>query len=150
MGTKRIRSLADLDLFSGCDDRQLRGIDSLCTEVAVMPGRELCTEGDIGREFFVLTDGGVTVSYAGDPVAHLGAGDWFGEIALTNRPGRRIATVVTTAAARVLVFDRREFRAMVGRCALVERKLKVSSVRRTASFVASARACRPFIFVGNE
>ena len=137
MGTTRIRKLACLDLFAGCDDRQLRGIDSSCTEVAVGPGRVLCTEGDIGREFFVLADGGVTVSRDGDPLADLGTGDWFGEIALTSRRGLRIATVVTTAASRLLVFDPREFRAMVGRCPLVERRLKVSSVLRTASYIAS-------------
>jgi CRP/FNR family transcriptional regulator, cyclic AMP receptor protein len=137
MGTTRIRNLARLDLFAGCNDRQLRGIDSSCTEVAVEPGRVLCTEGVIGREFFVLTDGAVTVTREGDPLAHLGSGDWFGEIALTSLHRRRIATVVTTTASRLLVFDPREFRAMVGRCPLVERRLKVSSVLRTASCIAS-------------
>lgn len=137
MRTTRTRNLAHLDLFSGCDDRQLRGIDSSCTEVAIEPGRVLCTEGEIGREFFVLTNGGVTVTRDGDPLADLGTGDWFGEIALTSRQGRRIATVVTTEVSRLLVFDPREFRAMVRRCPLVERRLKVSSVLRTASYIAS-------------
>jgi CRP-like cAMP-binding protein len=137
MGTTRIRNLAHLDLFSGCGNRQLRGIDSLCTEVAVGPARVLCTEGDIGREFFVLTAGGVTVSRDGDPLADLGTGDWFGEVALDSSRGRRIATVVTTATSRLLVFDRREFGALLGRCPLVERRLKVSSVLRTASYIAS-------------
>jgi CRP-like cAMP-binding protein len=137
MGTTRMRKLAQLDLFAGCDGRQLRAIDSSCTEVAVAPGRVLCAEGDIGREFFVLTHGSVKVSRDGDPLAYLRSGDWFGEIALTSGAGRRIATVVTTAASRVLVFDPREFRTMVGRCPLVERRLKVSSVLRTASYIAS-------------
>jgi len=137
MGTARFRNLAHLDLFSGCDDRQLRGIDSLCTEVGVGSGRVLCTEGDIGREFFVLTDGSVTVLRGGEPLAELDTGDWFGEVALTSSRRRRIATVVSTAASRLLVFDLREFRAMVARCPLVERRLNESSVVRTASYIAS-------------
>jgi CRP-like cAMP-binding protein len=97
----------------------------------------LCTQGDIGREFFVLTDGLVTVSRDGELLADLGSGDWFGEVALTSSRRRRIASVVTTAVSRVLVFDLREFRAMVARCPLVERRLNDSSVLRTASFPAS-------------
>jgi CRP/FNR family cyclic AMP-dependent transcriptional regulator len=139
MGTTRIRNLAQLDLFRGCGSRQLRGIDSLCTEVAVRPGRVLCAEGDIGREFFVLLDGGVTVSRDGDALAYLGAGDWFGEIALISWHRRRTATVVTTEASRALVFGGREFRSMVGTCPLVGRKLKVSSVWRTTTY---PQACR--------
>jgi len=143
MRTTRIRNLGRLDLFSGCNDRQLRGIDSLCTEVAVAPGRVLCTEGDIGREFFVLTDGGVNVSRDGDPLADLGRGDWFGEIALASRRRRRIASVVATRASRILVFDLREYRAMVGQCPLVERALTMSSVLRSASHrTASHMAAR--------
>jgi cyclic nucleotide gated channel beta 1 len=136
MRTTRIRDLARLDLFHGCDDRQLGGIDSLCTEIAIRPGRVLCAEGDVGREFFVLTDGRVNVSRDGCPLAYLDGGDWFGEVALTSRHGRRIATVVTTRASRLLVFDPREYRAMVERCPLVEQKLEASSVLRTASIAS--------------
>ena len=42
----------------------------------------LTREGDLGREFFVIVDGEVSVTKDGEEIRRLGPGDFFGEIAL--------------------------------------------------------------------
>ena len=68
----------------------------------------LITEGDRGREFFVLVGGAADVRRKGR-VNTMGPGDFFGEIALlADRP--RTATVTTTAPTHLLVLTDRAFR----------------------------------------
>jgi CRP-like cAMP-binding protein len=72
----------------------------------------LTREGRPGREFFVLIDGTARVTKGEKKVADLGAGDWFGEIALiTNSP--RTATVTATSPGDVLVITDRRFHSVV-------------------------------------
>ena len=67
---------------------------------------------DGSRIAFVLVDGTARVTKSGRKVADLGAGDWFGEIALiTNSP--RTATVTETSAGDVLVITDRRFHSVV-------------------------------------
>jgi CRP-like cAMP-binding protein len=132
----RIATLANFKLFEHCSRRELRRIDGLATEVAVAPGRRLCEQGAIGMEFFVLLRGGVTVSLDDSVISHLDAGDWFGEIALTSPGCRRIATVATKLESRVLVFDRREYRALVDAAPCVEQVLAASATSRALSCLA--------------
>ena len=69
-------------------------------------GKVLTTEGDPGREFFVLIEGTADVRRKGRKVNTMGAGDFFGEIALvSNRP--RTATVTATSPLRLLVITDR-------------------------------------------
>jgi CRP/FNR family cyclic AMP-dependent transcriptional regulator len=75
----------------------------------VSPGVNLTGEGASGYSFFVLRDGAATVSIDGGQVRTLGAGDFFGELALLG-DGRRTATVTTTSPAQVLVLFGTEFR----------------------------------------
>src|SRR5262245_8838121 len=75
----------------------------------VSPGVNLTGEGASGYSFFVLRDGEATVTIDGDEVRTLGAGDFFGELALLG-DGRRTATVTTTSPAHVLVLFGTEFR----------------------------------------
>ncbi len=72
----------------------------------------LTREGRPGREFFVLIDGTARVTKGEKKIADLGAGDWFGEIALiTNSP--RTATVTATSPGDVLVITDRRFHSVV-------------------------------------
>jgi CRP/FNR family transcriptional regulator, cyclic AMP receptor protein len=69
----------------------------------------LTCEGASGYSFFVLRSGAATVTVDGDELRALGAGDFFGELALLG-DGRRTATVTTTSPAQVLVLFGTEFR----------------------------------------
>jgi CRP/FNR family transcriptional regulator, cyclic AMP receptor protein len=104
----KVERIARVPLFANCSKRELGLIASIADEIEVPPGKTLAREGKLGTEFFVLVDGAVEVRKGTRKVATLGAGDFFGEIALiSNRP--RTATVKTTAPARALVVTTRDF-----------------------------------------
>ena len=59
------------------------------------PGRRVVLEGSSGYAFYVLAAGQASVSHEGEELRTLGAGDFFGEIAILGG-GRRTATVTAT------------------------------------------------------
>jgi CRP/FNR family transcriptional regulator, cyclic AMP receptor protein len=100
-------------------------------DLEVEPGRVLCTEGEVGREFFVLVEGKVQVSRRGRRVATLAGGGFVGEIALlTELP--RTATVTAETPVRLFVLTSREFHAVLDRDRNVERKVLRAVARRLA------------------
>jgi CRP/FNR family transcriptional regulator, cyclic AMP receptor protein len=108
----KIDLLKGVPLFAGCSKKELRELALVADELDLREGRTLVREGQPGREFFVLIEGGVRVSRKGRKLSDLGPGDWFGEIALlTNAP--RTATVTATSPVRVLVVTDRSFRRLV-------------------------------------
>jgi CRP/FNR family transcriptional regulator, cyclic AMP receptor protein len=108
----KIELLKRVPLFSGCSKNELRELAKTADELDIREGTVLTREGRPGREFFVLVEGTARVTKAGKKVADLGAGDWFGEIALiTNSP--RTATVTATSPGDVLVITDRRFHSVV-------------------------------------
>ena len=75
--------------------------------VTVDAGVDVIREGDPGDRFYVIDEGRVHV--LGESVeAELGAGEWFGEIALLGDVPRT-ATVRTITAVRLFALDRTDF-----------------------------------------
>jgi CRP/FNR family cyclic AMP-dependent transcriptional regulator len=114
--------LAQVSLFGGCTRKELQKLASITTETGVPAGRVLCQEGEIGTEFFVVVDGKATVTIAGDYVATIGPGGFFGEMALLDG-GRRGATVTAATDMRVLVLSRREFVILLADVPTVSRRM---------------------------
>ena len=79
------------------------------------PGQEVFREGDIGDRLYIITSGKAEVirkNGAGDiPLAQLGAGEYFGEMALLNHTTRN-ATVRCVESLDVLSIPKREFSAL--------------------------------------
>jgi CRP/FNR family cyclic AMP-dependent transcriptional regulator len=125
----KVELLRGAPLFAGCSKTELRRLALSTDELALPEGRVLVREGKPGREFFVLIDGTVRVSKGARTLADLGAGDWFGEIALvTGAP--RTATVTATSPVRVLVLDDRSFRRVVAEMPSIALKVMASLGRR--------------------
>ncbi len=104
--------LKRVPLFSGCSKKELGSLALAADEIDLRDGHVLTREGRLGREFFVLIEGTARVTRNGRKLADLGAGDWFGEIALlTDSP--RTATVTATSPVHVLVITSRSFRQVV-------------------------------------
>ena len=104
--------LTTVPLFSGCSKKELKTIATLADEIDLRKGKVLTRQGAPGREFFVLLEGTVEVVRDGKPVATLGEGDFFGELALiSNIP--RTATVTATSPIRTLVVFGRDFRRLL-------------------------------------
>ncbi len=79
-------------------------------------GAVIFREGEEGDQMFIIQDGRVKVSrFLGGKeqlLAVLGKGDFFGEMALVTRE-RRMATVTTLEAVRLLAFNREGYLGMI-------------------------------------
>ncbi len=103
-----IRRFEGIELFNDCRRSELERISPLGTTVVVRPFRCVCSEGELGSEFFILVDGVAEVESAAGRLALLHSGAWFGEAALIDNAPRR-ATVRTLVESMLIVFTRREF-----------------------------------------
>jgi CRP/FNR family transcriptional regulator, cyclic AMP receptor protein len=101
--------LREVPFFKGLSKRELATVAQNTDEVDVQAGRVIAREGDFGQEFFVIIDGTAEVLRDGAPIAELGPGEFFGEMALLDEE-RRVATVKALSAMRVLVMTRQSFR----------------------------------------
>jgi CRP/FNR family transcriptional regulator, cyclic AMP receptor protein len=116
-------------LFEGLDDNYLYGIARHSTQVQAEPDQVLIREGESGREFMMILTGGVRIERDGNVVAHMKAGDCFGEMTLIDgRP--RSATVVADAPSTLLVLDSSVFAGLLDSDPRLTRKLLVTAVGR--------------------
>ena len=109
---KKVELISRVPLFAKCSKRDLQKIASVADEIDLPEGRQLTREGERGREFFVLLDGGAEVRQKGRKLRTLGNGDFLGEIALVSKTPRT-ATVTTTAPTRALVITDQAFGSLV-------------------------------------
>jgi CRP-like cAMP-binding protein len=100
--------LSRVPMFSKCSDQELERLASNTSERAASEGEAIVREGDAGDEFFVIADGSAQVSRGGKPIASLGPGDFFGELALLD-PAPRGATVTASAPSNLFVLSRKTF-----------------------------------------
>ncbi len=98
MDPSRLRSIP---LFKSVPDEELGQIAPFAEEVEVPSGKELVKEGDYSYEFMAIEEGEAEVLRAGEHVADLGPGDFFGEIGLLERD-RRNATVTAKSDMRLI------------------------------------------------
>ena len=101
------------------------------------PGQEVFREGDIGDRIYIITSGKAEVTRKtsnGDVhLADLGAGEYFGEMALLNHTTRN-ATVRCVEALDVLSIPKREFSALAATLPTMRENLeKVMARRRSAA-----------------
>ena len=85
-------NLANVPIFSGCSKRELGIIARASKEVSHKEGTVIAREGERGIGLFLILDGQCKVTIGGKTKARLGAGDFFGEVALLDG-GPRTATV---------------------------------------------------------
>jgi CRP-like cAMP-binding protein len=100
--------LRAVPMFSACRPRELTHIAQLVERVDVKEGDVLVKEGTRTREFFILMDGEAVVSRRGSTLSTLGAGSYFGELALLD-PAPRNATVTMTTNGQLLILTQHDF-----------------------------------------
>ena len=136
MRSDPLQRLRALPLFAACSASELSEIDSLSDEVHVPAGRELISQGDIGREFVIIVEGEAVVTRDGVDVAHLGAGQYFGELALLGAAERN-ATVTAVTDLVVQVIDRRGFQTLLEDSPSLSRSLLHAMAERLAELDAA-------------
>jgi CRP-like cAMP-binding protein len=131
-GQTAVDKLHSADPFRACTRAQLHEVERLAERIQVGSGEVLAREGRIGREFFLILSGTVSVTKKGRRVDTLGPGEFFGELAAIN-PGPRTATVIALSDLDVLIIGPREFAAMAGIPGIRDALLKTMARRLQAA-----------------
>ena len=128
---EKVELIKKVPLFAGCSKGELEQIAQIADEIDLVEGKEMTREGSRGREFFVLLEGDADVTKGGSSINKLGAGDFFGEIALVS-DSPRTATVTATSPVRALVITDRSFRRLLDEQPEIQRKVLIALAERLA------------------
>jgi CRP/FNR family transcriptional regulator, cyclic AMP receptor protein len=130
--TVTTEQLKRVPLFSGLDDKELKSIAGSLKERRFDAGSKVTEEGSSGIGFFVIEDGSATVTIDGKEIRKLGAGDYFGEIALMTK-GPRTATIVADTDLLCHGLTAWDFRALVAENTSMSWKLLETVAERLAA-----------------
>ncbi len=125
----KVAALARAPLFDGLSKKELGQLAKTTEDLEVPPGKVLCKQGDLGREFFVIVEGEADVRRASRKVGTLGPGEFFGEIALVERTPRT-ATVTAKTPLRFFVLTSQSFWGLLDHNPEVERKVLRALAKR--------------------
>ena len=124
-----IDHLAAIPLFASCSKKELQHLRSLCDEIDIAPGKVLTKQGSVGYECFVIVSGTASVAIDDQVVTSLGAGAYFGELALLDKQPRS-ATVTAVSPMTVLVMGPRQFSSALDAVPGLAQKLLAGLARR--------------------
>ncbi|HWD19606.1 MAG TPA: cyclic nucleotide-binding domain-containing protein [Verrucomicrobiae bacterium] len=116
LGLAIINLLRPLSMFHGLGDGELRKIARLFVQKLYRAGDEIFAKGALGEEAYVLLRGKINIHLdpAAPPIAQLGEGKIFGELAfLDGAP--RVAFAVAAQPSILLVMQRAAFNDLVRR-----------------------------------
>jgi CRP/FNR family cyclic AMP-dependent transcriptional regulator len=121
--------LASVPLFATLSKAQVRRLAETAKDRRFTAGDAMVKQGDKGIGFYLILEGTASVEKGGRPVASLGPGQFFGEMALLDDQPRT-ADVRATSGVKCLVLSSWEFWAAVGDEPEVLRTLLKETVRR--------------------
>lgn len=107
-----VEILRQVGLFESLSDRDIEGLANTFKERLFSEGDVILSEGKSGVGFYVIGDGSVSYSVAGEEVGSGGPGQYFGEVALIS-DSPRSATVTATSDVIVYGMTLWDFRALV-------------------------------------
>lgn len=144
----RMREYKALPLFAGCSRSQLRQVSRAATRLSPGAGTVLVRQGERGRQVVIVLGGTAEVWRDGQPIDEIGAGGYFGEIALIRRIREPVSIVARTAMtvdviARRDAIARREFVALYADLALVRQRMDHELDRRLAKWIPASDARSP-------
>jgi CRP/FNR family transcriptional regulator len=100
--------LHSIPMFASCTTEQIDHLAQLGDAVTVTDGHVIVREGETGDTFFVVTSGKVRVTRGDREIASIGAGDYFGELALFD-PAPRNATITAIGPVSLVSLSRAAF-----------------------------------------
>jgi putative ABC transport system ATP-binding protein len=125
--------LRNCEMFTGLPADTLSQVAGRVLLERHAPGAVVVRQGEAADTFYVIVSGHLEVTItdeAGSRVVRtLGAGDFFGEVALL-KAGRRTATVTVTEAAELLSLRRDEFDKVVAASSSFEERLRQAVFER--------------------
>jgi len=124
-----LQHLAGVPLFAALSRKELGMIARRGEDVSVKAGKVLCSEGEMGHQYFVILAGHASVTRRGRRIAMLGPGAGFGELSLLARQPRN-ATVTASTDMELVVLGQREFAGLIDEVPGFARKLLATLANR--------------------
>jgi CRP/FNR family cyclic AMP-dependent transcriptional regulator len=121
--------LKRVPLLKGLDDRHIETLSRTFTDRTFSAGEEMTSEGGGSIGFFIIEDGEAVVSVGGEERRTLGAGDYFGEIALIDE-GPRTSTITAKTDVRCYGLTPWQFRPLVEENATIAWPMLVALAQR--------------------
>ena len=106
------QQLASVPLLAGLEARVRRRLAAIGTQRRYAAGETIVGEGSTGTALYVVLRGAVRVERGGERIGELGAGDFFGELALLEKHPRS-ASVISQEETECLLFPAWEFTALL-------------------------------------
>jgi CRP-like cAMP-binding protein len=143
---RRLELLEGIPAFAHLPTPALEELAELLEEDRFPSDATMVTEGEAGDRLYLIAEGRAEVSTAGQggpvPLATLGPGELFGEIALLEPGGRRQATVTTVEPLLVLSLDAPDFHRVLD--AHPEARTALSEVVQTLLAAKFLKQASPF------
>lgn len=130
-----VELLRNVPLFKGLSQKELKTLADNFTQRTFREGTELTAEGQGGVGFFVIESGEAVVTVDGQERRRLGAGDYFGEIALIDG-GMRTATITASSDGTSYGLTPWQFRPLVETNASIAWPLLEAMAKRTRDIEA--------------
>ncbi len=105
--------VARVPLFAGLSAADIADVSRLLRAQTVEAGTMIVRRGESGNSMYFIANGDVEVELPGKRV-RLGAGDFFGEVAVLGR-ARRMATVTAATHTNLLILDAQDLEALMER-----------------------------------
>jgi CRP-like cAMP-binding protein len=136
-GTDLADLLARVPLFEGLSKKERQAVLRSATEVDHDAGHNIVSEGGGAAGFHLMLAGEATVLQGGREKRKLGAGDFFGEIALIDG-GPRSATVRADTRVHTLSVTAWDFKPLLSEHPEIAHKVMVELCRRLRAAEAAA------------
>jgi CRP-like cAMP-binding protein len=122
--------LSKIEPFAGCDKQELGLVaDAVVGRTTVAAGDDLCVEGDVAEQWWVVVGGRADVASGGVKVGSVTTNEAVGELSLFD-DSPRSATVTAAEPLDVLIFDKSTFVAAIGAAPSLALALLRSASRR--------------------
>ena len=125
----RESALSNIPIFSGLTKKDLASIQRMMSELPIAAGKEIITEGAVGRVVYIIVSGNASVWKGGTLIASVGSGALIGEMSLlAGTPCN--ATVKAESDLVVEALDSREFSAFLDANVAVTRRVLKATILR--------------------